>query len=880
MASSSDDRTIVTGRPPFAADGRELGRQTHPSRNPSLSLAGTSQRSAHNNGTLRGVHSPPVSRDASPTRRTSSSSTKQSHQPHTKGLTSSPNRSAKLVTATPSAAAVQRALSAADLDPLQISSPGITQKMLLSHQRCEAIHSGSGPSQAPSSPKLKPPSALTASRRNSPGSAIQSDSESIESSHTSLEAPLSSDINAKTGLSNLGQVNSFVAQKLPRGAGGASSKLETVEEADQATSPIDDGLPISESNSSIPESQTYQSGEGVEQSKQHRNQAAPDTSSFGPKLGPQASEEGLVPAPNPPAKQKAAAAVIPTKVRANNDGSAKTMVVETETVSSIPQAALAVNPGEKVLAGKSESNVSLRRKQSGDTIRPRKDRKKATRKPASVISGTGSSKADIFEAKVASEIEGESTDSDETFVYESNPPETSIRRHHSRTPSATSVQSLIERRGGPRPSSQTVDNHRPLKTKRSMKFASTSYASSSVDSESGDRDRGSVRSPNLISVHAGHLQHSKSAAHSHINNAAAAQGENDSPFSQASKMRAVTTVDSKAIFPNPRTPSRLKQPMKKDNSNISDLDGGASDTERTPLIAEMHTSRTRTARRPTGSHSRHVDCYNDSHQARVRNFTGCISMAFALLLISLCGAGFVFVTMTPLYALAVQDIQNVLASEQEIMLDLLVTATNPNIFSISIDTMDVNVFAKSRHIGSDRFWRGGPVSLRSGMRRSSEQSLVSIFPTPRRTRAQLHLFSGGVDEGTDPVHIPESDGQTMLLGRIFRFDSGLTFDSSFLRRQASNSSGEVRLAHPGNKTEVGGTERWGRVIQDPFELIIRGILKYQLPLSTKMHTKSISANVVVHPEDDIDEKGVLRGHRTSTSPFDLPPEDDLPYEFS
>ena len=56
------------------------------------------------------------------------------------------------------------------------------------------------------------------------------------------------------------------------------------------------------------------------------------------------------------------------------------------------------------------------------------------------VTSEASSKADIFEARVANAVEdANSSDSDETFVYESNPPEQQRRpRHHSRTPSVTS----------------------------------------------------------------------------------------------------------------------------------------------------------------------------------------------------------------------------------------------------------------------------------------------------------------------------------------------------------------------------------------------------------------------------------------------------------
>ena len=71
----------------------------------------------------------------------------------------------------------------------------------------------------------------------------------------------------------------------------------------------------------------------------------------------------------------------------------------------------------------------------------------------------------------------------------------------------------------------------------------------------------------------------------------------------------------------------------------------------------------------------------------------------------------------------------------------------------------------------------------------------------------------------------------------------------------------MRLQRPGNKTEEGGTERWENVIQHPFELIVRGILKYQLPLSSRTMTASIGASVIVHPEEGIDGKGAMKVER-------------------
>jgi hypothetical protein len=62
------------------------------------------------------------------------------------------------------------------------------------------------------------------------------------------------------------------------------------------------------------------------------------------------------------------------------------MTVETETVTSIPQVAL--TPG----IGAQGSNGSLRTKPSTETIRPKKEKRKAARKQPAVNSGTGEQK--------------------------------------------------------------------------------------------------------------------------------------------------------------------------------------------------------------------------------------------------------------------------------------------------------------------------------------------------------------------------------------------------------------------------------------------------------------------------------------------------------
>lgn len=186
-----------------------------------------------------------------------------------------------------------------------------------------------------------------------------------------------------------------------------------------------------------------------------------------------------------------------------------------------------------------------------------------------------------------------------------------------------------------------------------------------------------------------------------------------------------------------------------------------------------------------------------------------IGLATTLVMV-LCAVAFLVMSNRPMYDLQIERVQNVLASEQEIMLDLLVGAVNPNALGITITDMDVNLFAKSKHVGN-----------------SGDGSL-------------------------------EGDAQTMLLGRIFHFDQALTFEGSPIKRHSHHSVGEMRLAHPGNRTEAGGSVRWEEVLKHPFELIIRGVLRYQLPISSRVLSAAVSASVTVHPEDGVDDDGNMR----------------------
>jgi len=194
-----------------------------------------------------------------------------------------------------------------------------------------------------------------------------------------------------------------------------------------------------------------------------------------------------------------------------------------------------------------------------------------------------------------------------------------------------------------------------------------------------------------------------------------------------------------------------------------------------------------------------------------------------------------------LYDIYIKDIENVLVSEEEIMFDLHVHAINPNLVAIQISDLDINIFAKSKYVGTGALWRDGQDRLSSRRRQRSGLKLDDA-----RNHTSYRAM-GGVDEGNDPIEDPDSDPQTMLLGQILDFDSPLIFEASPLQRRPYSSTGEVRLAKPGNSTVEGGPDRWAKVIQHPFELIVKGVIHYSLPISSKVHSASIIGSVTVRP---------------------------------
>lgn len=723
---------------------------------------------------------------------------------------SGPSRS----TTTPSAAAVQRAL--AGQRQLTASLDGV-----LEGTRDRLASSGTSSPSWPTSPRLKspPPS-------NTRASARRDSSEQAQSNTAKRLAPVSAPELAAAMLLPEGgneQAQSSTHLRVPpRGMSVQGTGLETVVEGSAPTTPSTDPTsdPMESSsatlegksgNTSTATSSTHQTASKSDSTvSRTMNKADNDLKSRAPSTSRASSNLAKRSFTSLTGGKKATIEPL------------RTMTVETEEVN-------ATTPG---LGDRNRDGGSVRTKTSTETIRPKKEKKKPIRKAASLHAGA-TSKADIFEAKVASAVdEADTSDSDETFVYESNPPDARPYRYHSRTPSATSMASTNDQYKGSKHGIRSGSTAIP--GKKSMKFGNSIHQREYEDD------------PNR----AGSRNASSAPRHHHIGrygrNNHPSLFDNESPFNQARQPISPRNVTGNPRFSGPNSPrvgnGKVTSPRKY-GGNAYDNNEDIADDERAPLIGTVRVSRSRHSKRPHSRDFRSMELGEDNEQGWTR-CGSCVILVLLIMLICTGLAGFVVAANRPLFDVEIRKIANVLASEQELMLDLDVKAVNSNIFAISVTDLDVNLFAESPYVGTTEEWHREHSDKRLRLRPSISDRRKRSWWWPEPAHP-----NDGVDEGTDPED-PENGIQKMLLGRVSEFDSPLTFDPSPMRRNPSASVGEIRLSKPGNKTEVGGSQRWERVLQHDFDLIVRGVIKYQLPLSSKVKSAKIGSRKTVHPDSE------------------------------
>lgn len=183
--------------------------------------------------------------------------------------------------------------------------------------------------------------------------------------------------------------------------------------------------------------------------------------------------------------------------------------------------------------------------------------------------------------------------------------------------------------------------------------------------------------------------------------------------------------------------------------------------------------------------------------------------------------GFVLATTKDLSDASIQSFENPIVSQDELLFNIIVEAVNPGWFTIDVNEVELDIFAKSGYLPE--------VNAKSdSLTKTSEKGNV----------------------------------ETVLLGTIKNLESTMSFTGGVFSRTPVQQSGAIRLLRPGrnlttfenynpnNNTDPDNSDKWEIISKNPFDLIVRGILKYDLPMSK--NSKSVVVNKVgyIDPNQD------------------------------
>ncbi|POS87940.1 hypothetical protein EPUL_000692 [Erysiphe pulchra] len=617
--------------------------------------------------------------------------------------------------------------------------------------------------------------------------------------------------------------SSFLGMRTPaRGVSGASSTLETVQELSQPNTPIS-GLErdlekkeISTARSGIDqESQDdFDSPKTIKQIIMSANESGNESAGKGD------SKAGIAPsnlynvirASGTPSKSFKSIGI--GKGKPSSDGFSQNMTVETETVSSVSQ--ISVGPAGLGIIG------SLRVKPSNETIRPRKEKKKGVRRPPSLTSGAASSKADIFEAKVASAVdEATSSDSEETFVYESNPPESNERprRFQSRTPSTTSMVSQAEQRNGIR---NILDGHQIIVMKKSMKFTN-SHNNPSIDHVNGEETgKGTVRSSVGTGKGTAKYHHVNSRWGRHAGNSHPSLFDDESTFSNVTSSRL---VDSNSRRPSHATSPRTSYKIVVDTGKDSSYNADHHSSERTPLLRSARPIKLMHPRRQNGSI---IQVEQQTSRPMLSRCKGCLALCIMLLVVISGAVGFIYATTQPLVDVEILALNNLYASDRVLVFDLVVQAKNPNLVAVTIEYTDLVLLAQSRFsVDLEDSRRSRPLDRRHNGFRTKDNVLK--YP---------------------PLREYPTANTNLEVGHIYALDIPLTFEGSPFKSMPSTTTGQISIVNPGNNTIPDGSDLWREILKHDFNLILRGRLNYTLPFNQKMKSVRVEFRILITPDFD------------------------------
>lgn len=294
----------------------------------------------------------------------------------------------------PSAAAIQRALSAANVPQLPAAGVSDAVSKLPKAQKNAGV-SGETTPRWPTSPRLKsPPPSGTNSRKNSNTTQKKAENPAPPSINVQSATPQSpTPPPTKQGVDETAKVQQQLQTPVKGSSRGASGKstLETVQE--NSADDIKEPSPAAVKAAADLKPLTKFTQEPDEINKPEPTNSEHDSTSIhaesgsesaGAKVDSRKDSQSIASRPKG-GTAKSYASLASTKSR-QPDGK-QNMTVETETVPSIPQSAIAA--GDRSGSTRNDNSGTVRLKPSNETIRPKKERKKPTQKARSINQGTG-----------------------------------------------------------------------------------------------------------------------------------------------------------------------------------------------------------------------------------------------------------------------------------------------------------------------------------------------------------------------------------------------------------------------------------------------------------------------------------------------------------
>uniref|UniRef100_A0A060TH63 ARAD1D36300p n=1 Tax=Blastobotrys adeninivorans TaxID=409370 RepID=A0A060TH63_BLAAD len=499
-----------------------------------------------------------------------------------------------------------------------------------------------------------------------------------------------------------------------------------------------------------------------------------------------------------------------------------------------------------------DSTASLKIKKSVDNVTRNSTRSTTKKKKSSRLGpgGPSSSKAEIFAAKIASAVDeaAQSSDSDETFVYESNPEHSGRPRFQHRNLSSSSVSraqnnhhqhsNSFGSRGPPasrdgnanpiiasnaNPSVSSFNsNYNPAPT---TSTTTTTTGAGPGSSSATAPPAAGIRRPTSPRRNLATTVHNPYPASPFLRPSASRQFD-DAKYSTYGRFRTAYDSDDED--------EDLEATGEADIEDDEDHHSGTNDySETTPLRGSSGLPAYKSIRRARKNGG--LSMYSPHNyqrkipSARARCIRVLLWGSFFILCILMAGfvIGFLLASSKPLYQVKVDQIFDLVISEEELAFDMVVEAINPGLLSVQVCDADLDVFAKSPYVREDS--------------------------------------DGYGDEGS----------QTMLLGNVKHFNAPATFEGSFFSHTVHKAVADVRLMNPGKNVTVDddnednddysfdfnnaydvskdehldkGQKRWVRVSGHPFDLIVRGVLEYDLMIGRGRRTVSIAKTVHVDPD--------------------------------